>query len=145
MLILERVGILAQLKAAKKSGGPLTVQIPVLPPGATQPVKAPATLTASGAGGATVLDGSASIATSAIVDPQKDKIKGVLPIRRIAQRAKNALTPSHVTVPDQATATLSATLGGGAVVQMAGNVTHALSANGQTTQIIETWSLKPAP
>jgi hypothetical protein len=137
-LILQRIALLAQIKKALPPRGPIAVHIPVLPPGASQVMALPAELQLSGG----ALNGSASTSTTATIDPQKAKIKGILPARRLAERAKNALTPSHVTLPDDITASVLATLSGGAA-KLSGHVTHALSAKGQTTTLDENWSLKP--
>ncbi|HKU80619.1 MAG TPA: hypothetical protein VJP76_00515 [Candidatus Tumulicola sp.] len=136
-LILERVAIVAQIRKAKAAGGAAAVKIPVLPPGASQPLQLPATLAAQGA----TLTGSASAQTSAEVDTQKAAIHGIMPIRRVAQRLKNAATPKTVTVPDSVAATVTAHLNGATLSGLSGNVTHTLSGNGKSVVIPENWTL----
>lgn len=138
-LILQRIALLGQIKKAMPARGPIAVHIPVLPPGASQVTALPAELQLSGG----ALNGSASVSTTATIDPQKAKIKGIMPARRLAERVKNAMTPAHVTLPDDITASVHATLNGGAA-KLSGHVTHALSAKGQTTTLNENWSLKPS-
>jgi hypothetical protein len=143
MLIFQRLAMLAQIGKSLRAHAPVAVQIPALPPGALQPLTLPATLTRSSANGAIALTGSASVATTATIDPQKTKIKGINPVRRLAERAKNAATPSQVTLPDQVTATVNANIANRRI-ELNGTVDHALSAKGQTTTITENWSIKPS-
>jgi hypothetical protein len=140
-LILERVAMLSQLKAAKAKGGPLAVQVPVLPPGASAPLKLPATLTAAKTAGGATLSGAASIDTSATIDPSKAQVHGIMPARRVAQRLKNAATPASVTVPDRVTAAVKLTMTGTTLTGMSGSVTNTLSGNGKTVAIPESWTL----
>lgn len=137
-LILERVAMIAQLKKAKSAGTPLLVQIPVLPPGATHPLHLPATLEPSGSG---ELAASATVQTSATIDTQKAKIHGILPIRRVAERLKNAVQPKTVTVPDSIRASVRVNLSNSVPTGLIGNVTQTLSGNGKTVDIPETWTL----
>lgn len=136
-LILERVAIAAQIRKAKTAGKPLTVKIPVLPPGASQPLQLAATLAPHGA----TLTGSATTQTSAEVDTQKAAIHGIMPIRRVAQRLKNAVTPKTVTVPDSVRATVTAHLSGTDLSGLSGTVTHTLTGNGKSVVVPENWSL----
>ncbi|HEY5426862.1 MAG TPA: hypothetical protein VIJ77_09950, partial [Candidatus Tumulicola sp.] len=138
---LERVAMLSQLKAAKAKGGPLRVNVPVLPPGASQPLRLPATLTTATASSGPTLAGSASIDTSATIDPAKAKVHGILPVRRVAQRLKNVATPKTVTVPDTVMATVTVTVSGMALAGMNGTVTNTLSGNGKSVAISEKWTL----
>jgi hypothetical protein len=140
-LILERVAMLSQLKAAKAKGGPLTVQVPVLPPGASQPLRLPATLVPKQTAAGATLSGDATIATSATIDPQKAKVHGIMPVRRVAQRLKNAVTPATVTVPDTVMASVKATIAGMAFAGLSGGVTNTLSGNGKSVDITEKWTL----
>jgi hypothetical protein len=142
MLILQRLGMLAQIAKSLRAHVPVAVQIPVLPPGALQPLTLPATLTRSSGDQGISLSGTASVSTTATVDPQKAKIKGLMPARRLAERLKNAATPSHVTLPDQVTATVTASVANRSI-ELNGTVDHALTAKGETTTITETWSIKP--
>jgi hypothetical protein len=139
-LILQRIALFGAIRRAMPVRS-LGVRIPVLPPGASQPLALPAQLMQSGG---SALTGSASTSTMATIDPTKAKIKGILPARRIAERVKNALTPSHVTLPDKITATIRAPLANGSVAKLSGQVVHVLTAHGQTTTATETWSLKPS-
>lgn len=136
-LILERVALTAQIRKEQMAGKPLAVEIPVLPPGASQPLRLPATLTPHG----TTLAGSASAQTSADVDPQKAAVHGIMPIRRVAQRLRNAATPKTVTVPDTVQATVSVRFAGTALRGLSGTVTHTLSGNGKSVVIPENWTL----
>lgn len=137
-LILERVAMIAQLKNAKTAGTPLVVQIPVLAPGAAHPIRLPATLEPSGSG---ALAASATVQTSATIDTQKAKIHGILPIRRIAERLKNAVEPKTVTVPDSVRASVRVNVVNNLPTGLIGNVTQTLSGNGKTVDIPETWTL----
>jgi hypothetical protein len=144
-LILQRIMLLGQIRRALPIASTIDVRIPVLAPGASEQLMLPARLAQSAAVGKQMLTGSASASTTATIDPEKAKIHGILPARRMAERAKNTLTPSHVTLPDQITASVRASLTGAAVTKLSGHVAHALSAHGQTTTLNETWSLEPAP
>jgi hypothetical protein len=137
-LILERVAMIAQLKKAKAAGTPLLVQIPVLPPGAAHPLRLPATFEPSGNG---ALSASATVQTSATIDTQKAKIHGILPVRRIAERLKNAVQPKTVTVPDNVRASVRVNMAGNAPTGLIGNVTQTLSGNGKSVDVPETWTL----
>lgn len=136
-LILERVAMTAQIREAKMAGKLPAVKIPVLPPGAAQPLQLPATLASQG----TTLTGNASIQTSAEIDPQKAAVHGIMPIRRVAQRLRNAATPKTVTVPDSVQATVTAHLAGTTLSGLSGTVTHTLSGNGKSVVVPEKWTL----
>jgi hypothetical protein len=120
------------------------VRIPALAPGASAPLALPAQLTQS-SHGTTALTAIATTSTTATIDPQKAKIHGILPVRRVAQRIKNAMTPSHVTLPDKITASVHETIDNGAIGKATGQVVHELTAHGQTSTLREAWSLKPSP
>lgn len=142
MLILQRVGLMFQVHRAYPVSSAVDVRIPVLAPGASTTVGLPAQLTQS-SHGTTTLTAIATTSTTATIDPEKAKIHGILPARRVAERVKNAMTPSHVTLPDKITASIHATVESGAISKMSGQVVHELSAHGQTTALRETWSLTP--
>lgn len=127
----------AQIGKAKSAGTSPAVKIPVLPPGASAPLQLSATLAAQGA----TLTGRASIQTSAVVDTQKAAVHGIMPIRRVAERLKNAATPKTVTVPDSVQATVTAHLNGSTLSALSGTVTHTLSGNGKSVVIPENWTL----
>ncbi len=141
MVILQRIALLGQIRRAMPASS-IGVRIPVLAPGASKPLALAAELTLSSV--AAALTASASASTMATIDPTKAKIKGILPARRIAERVKNALTPSHVTLPDKITATVRAPVVSGSVTKLSGQVIHVLTAHGQTTTATENWSLKPS-
>ena len=143
MLILQRVMLFGRIRRALPMHSPVEVRIPVLAPGASAPLALSARLTQT-SGTAPALSASASTSTTATIDPEKAKIHGILPVRRVAERVKNALTPSHVTLPDKITATIHAGIKGGAVSKISGHVAHELTAHGQTTTLNENWSLKPS-
>lgn len=140
-LILERVALLGQIRKAKQKGGSLAVKIPVLPPGASQPLLLGSTLTPARTASGATLSGSAGTQTSATIDTQKARIHGLLPVRRVAERLKNAVQPKTVTVPDTISATVTATLAGATLTQLSGSVNQALSGNGKSVAIPETWTL----
>ncbi|MBV8344078.1 MAG: hypothetical protein JO190_03670 [Candidatus Eremiobacteraeota bacterium] len=142
MLILQRVALMLQVHRAYPVSSLVDVRIPVLAPGASAPLALPAQLTQS-SHGTTTLTAIATTSTTATIDPEKAKIHGILPARRVAERIKNAMTPSHVTLPDKITASIHATIENGAIGKMSGQVVHELSAHGQTTALRETWSIKP--
>jgi hypothetical protein len=143
MLILQRVMLLSHIRRAPPMHSPVELRIPVLAPGATAPLALPAQLTQT-SGTAPALSATATTSTTATIDPAKAKIHGLLPARRVAERVKNALTPSHVTLPDKITATIHAAIKGGIVSKISGHVAHELTAHGQTTTLNENWSLKPS-
>ncbi len=142
-LILQRVALMFQVHRAYPVSSQVQVRIPVLAPGASSPIGLPAQLTQS-SHGTTALTAIATTSTTATIDPEKAKIHGIVPVRRVAQRVKNGLTPSHVTLPDKITASIHATIETGAISKMSGQVVHELSAHGQTTTLRETWSLRPS-
>jgi hypothetical protein len=144
MLIIQRVVLLGRIRRALSIHGPVEVQIPVLAPGASEPLELTASL-AQPSAAAPALSASASTSTTATIDVEKAKIHGILPARRVAERVKNAVTPAHVTLPDKITASVHVTISGTAVGKMSGRVAHELTAHGQTTTLNETWSLKPSP
>ncbi len=144
MLILQRVALMFQVHRAYPVSSPVEVRIPVLAPGATASLQLPTALTQS-SHGTTVLTAIATTSTTATIDPEKAKIHGILPARRVMERVKNAMTPSHVTLPDKITASVHETIENGAIGKASGQVVHELSANGQTTALREAWSLKPSP
>ncbi len=144
MLILQRVALMFQVRRAYPVRSEVEVRIPVLAPGASAPLALPAQLTQS-SHGTTTLTAIATTSTTATVDPEKAKIHGILPARRVAERVKNAMTPSHVTLPDKITASVHATVESSAIGTMSGQVVHELSAHGQTTTLRETWSLRLSP
>jgi hypothetical protein len=144
MLILQRVALMFAIHRAYPVSSPVEVKIPVLAPGATVSLELPAQLTQS-SHGAIALTAIATTSTTATIDPEKAKIHGILPARRIMERVKNAMTPSHVTLPDKITASVHATIESGAIAKASGQVVHELSAHGQTTALREAWSLKPSP
>ncbi len=143
MLILQRVMLFGRIRRALPMHSPVEVRIPVLAPGAPAPLALPAQLTQI-SGAAAALSATASTSTTATIDPEKAKIHGILPVRRVAERVKNAMTPSHVTLPDKITATIHAAIKGGTVSKISGHVAHELTAHGQTTTLNENWSLKPS-
>jgi hypothetical protein len=140
-LILERVAILGQIRKSKTQGSALKVKIPVLAPGATAPLQLPATLAPAATAAGATLTGTASTQTSATVDTQKAKIHGLLPVRRLAERARNAVTPKTVTLPDYVNASVTATLSGTTLTELSGTVNQALSGNGKSIAIPESWTL----
>jgi hypothetical protein len=142
VLILQRIALMLQVHRAYPVSSQVEVRIPVLAPGASAPLALPAQLTQS-SHGTTTLTAIATTSTTATIDPEKAKIHGILPARRVAERIKNAMTPSHVTLPDKITASIHATIESGAIAKMSGQVVHELSAHGQTTALRETWSIKP--
>ena len=143
-MILQRVALMFQVHRAYPVSSPVEVRIPVLAPGAPSPTALPAQLVQS-SHGTTTLTAIATTSATATIDPAKAKIHGILPVRRVAERVKNAVTPSRVTLPDKITASIHATIESGAVSKMSGQVVHELTAHGQTTTLRENWSLKPSP
>jgi hypothetical protein len=139
-LIVQRVALMGEIRRALPVAHSLSLNIPALPPGGLHVLALQAELRPY----AGTLTGSASVATTATIDPQKAPIKGIMPARRVAERVKNALTPSHVTLPDDITTTVSARLRGANVIKLGGHTAHALNAHGQTTTLNEYWSLKPS-
>ncbi len=144
MLILQRVALMFAVHRAYPVSSAVEIRIPVLAPGASESLALPAQLTQS-SHGTTTLTAIATTSTTASIDPEKAKIHGILPARRVAERIKNAMTPSHVTLPDKITASIHATIESGAISKMSGQVVHELTAHGQITALRETWSLKPSP
>src|SRR5579871_3147666 len=144
MLVLQRVALMFQIHRAYPVSSQVEVRIPVLAPGATASLQLPAHLIQS-SHGTTALTAIATTSTTATIDPEKAKIHGILPARRVAERIKNAMTQSHVTLPDKITASVHETIESGAIGKASGQVVHELEAHGQTTMLRETWSLRPSP
>ncbi len=144
MLILQRAALMFQIHRAYPVSSQVEVRIPVLAPGATASLQLPAHLTQS-SHGTTALTAIATTSTTATIDPEKAKIHGIVPARRVAEHIKNAMTASHVTLPDKITASVHETIESGAIGKASGQVVHELNAHGQTTTLRETWSLRPSP